>query len=438
MKAFLKEKIKDKKVLILGFGKEGSATLSLLQSVGGYDSLHVADKNSVDIPGIPCICGDSYMDALEDYDLIFKSPGIAILDPNPNLLAKLTSQTACFLERYRDQIIGVTGTKGKSTTSSLIYHALKSAGKPAYLMGNIGLPAFEQAESIEDDAVIVYEMSAHQLQYVSASPKTAVFLNLFPEHLDYYKTVERYQAAKENIYRFQKPGDLLIINEALLPAETPAETIITGDSEKCDIHYTEKGVSVCGTELTPENVTTHLLGKHNLYNIGVAYAAVRKFGISLDTFLSCLQDFDPLPHRLRDVGVFGGVRYVDDSISTVPQTTIGALSALSDVDTLILGGMDRGVDLSPLLDYLAEHPIPHILVAYDTGVRLMKESEAYPALLGKLTLVADLEDAVKLASKITTKGKTCLLSPAAASYGYFKNFEDRGDRFLDWVKKYNA
>ncbi|MBQ1947281.1 MAG: UDP-N-acetylmuramoyl-L-alanine--D-glutamate ligase, partial [Clostridia bacterium] len=133
MKAFLKEKIKDKKVLILGFGKEGSATLSLLQSVGGYDSLHVADKNSVDIPGIPCICGDSYMDALEDYDLIFKSPGIAILDPNPNLLAKLTSQTACFLERYRDQIIGVTGTKGKSTTSSLIYHALKSAGKPAYL-----------------------------------------------------------------------------------------------------------------------------------------------------------------------------------------------------------------------------------------------------------------------------------------------------------------
>ena len=305
-------------------------------------------------------------------------------------------------------------------------------------MGNIGLPAFEQAELLDDTSIVVYEMSAHQLQYVSASPKTAVFLNLFPEHLDYYKTVERYQAAKENVYRFQKTGDLLIINETLLPADSAADKIITGDSQSCDIHYTEKGVSVCGTELTPENVTTHLLGKHNLYNIGVAYAAVRGFGITLDTFLACLQYFEPLPHRLRDVGVFGGVRYIDDSISTVPQTTIGALSALSDVDTLILGGMDRGVDLSPLLVYLADHPVPHILVAYDTGARLTEEAAAFPQLAGKLTAVSDLEEAVKLASQITAKGKTCLLSPAAASYGYFKNFEERGDRFLEWVKKYNS
>ena len=198
-----------KRVLLLGFGREGRSTLRLLTAVGGWASLTVADENRVDTGDIPLVCGENYQDAIEGSDVVFKSPGVVLKRPFDSYSAFITSQTEVFLSVYGRQCIGITGTKGKSTSSTLLYHVLKEAGIGCVLLGNIGIPPFDRVAEIGPHTLVVMELSCHQLEYTRFAPHTAVLLNIFEEHLDHYGTFEKYRAAKENIYRCQETGDFL-------------------------------------------------------------------------------------------------------------------------------------------------------------------------------------------------------------------------------------
>ena len=215
----LKEQIKDKNVLILGYGREGHSTLHRVLEVGGFSSVTVADKNQVQLPApAKALCGEHYMDTLDDYDLVFKSPGVVLSKDPEQYNCHFTSQMEVFFEAYRDRIIGITGTKGKSTTTTLLYHILKKSGLDTVLSGNIGIPAFDILEEIHPDTQLVCELSCHQLEYIHVSPHIGVLLNIHEEHLDHYGTMEKYIHAKQQIYLHQLPQDLLFCGMDVTPA----------------------------------------------------------------------------------------------------------------------------------------------------------------------------------------------------------------------------
>ena len=434
----LKEMIAGQRVLLLGFGREGRAVYRRISEVGGYAALGIADaKEIADAPeGVTLHIGAQYQAAMPDYDIIFKSPGIVLLPEfQPEKLpGRVTSLTELFLTAYRDQCIGITGTKGKSTTSSLLYHVLQTAGIPSVLGGNIGIPTANLYEQITPETVIVMETGVHQLEYNHVSPKTAVFLNLYEEHLDHYGTFEYYAYCKENIYRNQLAGDTLICGEPSLPAagECKAEILrLAMNDTSADVTLLHGDtVSFRGeTMRLPDDMS--LTGVHNRYNCAVVFALARMLGASPEDIFRGIQSFQPLPHRLSPIGTFHGIRWYDDSISTACETCIQALSSLPETDTVLIGGMDRGISYLPLLDYLASSPVPHIILMSDSGARILKEAEAYPETLRqRMQYAADLPEAVSIAKQITEKGKICLMSPAAASYNVYQNFEKRGEHFL--------
>lgn len=215
------EWIRGKSVLLLGFGREGESTYRVLKASGAYKNLAIADlaggEGRRPDGDIPWICGPDYQNVMDEYDVVFKSPGIVLERPVEEYRCRILSQTEVFIRLFRNQIIGVTGTKGKSTTATLLYHVLKTAGKKALLVGNIGIPAFDHLEEIDDDTIIVFELSCHQLEYMTVSPHIALLLNIYEEHLDHYGTMEKYVRAKEQIYRHQQPEDILICGEQCLP-----------------------------------------------------------------------------------------------------------------------------------------------------------------------------------------------------------------------------
>ena len=301
------------------------------------------------------------------------------------------------------------------------------------LIGNIGVPPLERREEFTKDCVIVCEMSCHQLEYVKASPDVAVLLNVYPEHLDHYTDFAAYRNAKLNIFRYQNENDTLIIGEEVKQyADTKARVITAGFS--CGDIGTRNGGIFIGDEFYPaEMIDTKLKGEHNLYNIAIAIYAATKAGCTVKQCLDALPQFNGLEHRLEYVCTLNGAEYINDSISTAPQTAIAALKAYPDTDTLIIGGMDRGIPYDELSDWLSgDTSVRNLIILPDSGKRV---AEKVTNPLVKLIYADDMEQAVKYAKQVT---KTrCILSPAAASYGFYKNFEERGKHFKELVTSNN-
>lgn len=435
----LKKTVGDQRVLLLGFGREGRALYRRIMQVGGYTALGIADQNPIpDAPnGVALHIGDDYQKAMYDYDVVFKSPGIVLETPPEQLPCTVTSLTAVFLTAYREQCIGITGTKGKSTTSSLLYHVLQTAGVPSILGGNIGIPMADLYEQITPETVIVLEIGVHQLEYTKVSPKTAVFLNLYEEHLDHYGTLAYYAYCKENIYRYQQAGDLLLCGEPSLPkaGDCRADVLhIAMDDRDADISLHGGTTVRCGKDSMELPKTMSLTGSHNRLNCAVVYALAHRLGVSDEKIADGIMTFQPLPHRLEMLGEWDGIRWVNDSISTACETCIQALNSLKDTDTVMIGGMDRGISYTPLLDYLNTSTVPHIILMSDSGRRIANEAASYgSALTDRIVTVKNLTEAVQLAKQMTQKGKIALLSPAAASYNEYRNFEVRGEHFRSLV-----
>lgn len=430
----------NKRILILGFGREGKSTYRFLRKHFPDKIIGIYDKSGVkeSLPNTQIYSGNSYEDILPEYDMVIKSPGIVLNLKDHSQIEKFSSQTDLFLHFYGSQTIGITGTKGKSTTSSLLNHILRHASKESILVGNIGVPVFDMLDNINQKTIVVFELSSHQLEYVKHSPHYAVLLNIFQEHLDHYGTFEKYKQAKENIYKYQQKEDVLLYNPQFFQLDNSCDmnTItITNDGMDADVVVEENHINLQNEVITIIENEIHLMGNHNIYNIAVTYAITKSFGISKEDFMDAIKTFQPLPHRMEFVTEQNGVKFYNDSISTICETTMNNVNSVDDVDTVILGGMDRGIDYQPLVDFLIESDIRNIILMPDTGYRIEKLLLASDkkSKEQKLYMVSGVEEAVELAKRETRRGTTCLFSPAAASYGFFKNFEERGETFKKFV-----
>ena len=405
-----------KRILILGFGREGRSTYAFLQRHLPDAMVAVADKNAME--GV-AHSGDRYLEAIYDYDIVIKTPGISLKDVDTKGV-EITSQTDLFLSQFHHQTIGISGTKGKSTTTSLIYHLLKESGHDAILTGNIGIPCFDVMEQIHEQSIVVYELSAHQLEYVHNSPRVGVLLNVFEEHLDHFGTFERYKHAKFNLLRFMGSDDFAVVHDSLM-----METLELGVN---NVVFPNMDFDIDETALP-------VLGPHNLLNVKAALCACAAYGIDVREVIPHLYSFKPLEHRLEPVGTFGGVVFVNDSISTIPQAAIAACQTLGRVDFLLLGGFDRDIDYTPLVEFMAEHPVPHLLFTGKAGERMMQLMKDR-GVVSQLVPYRSMEEAFVYLKCHKKAGDVCLLSPAASSYDQYKNFEERGAKFKSLAKSF--
>ncbi len=443
----LKSYTDNKNVCILGFGREGRSTYKMLEKYCTCKSITICDLNPVDrsalnLPdSVEIISGSDYQASLNSFDVVFKSPGIVLETPPEELECLITSETQIFFECFRSQIIGITGTKGKSTVTSLIYHILSESGRyDCRIAGNIGIPVFDIADTMNPDTVVVCELSCHQLEYMSVSPFTAVMLNLYEEHLDHYGTFERYAAAKRNIYLHQQPGDRFFCNYDILPEKIASSVFSISNTDRRAEFFVGNGSVTCNMgpvyKIPVDKI--RLLGEHNHYNIAVSYLVCQLYGIDDSEFGSALESFIPLAHRLEFTAEKNGVRYYDDSISTACATAIEAVKSVPSPGTILVGGMDRGIDYTELIDFLGSTDI-NVICMEKSGKRIFDEIKSNDFKLPeRVYYVQHLDEAVKLAAEITPSGTSCVMSPASASYGIFRNFEERGDAFKELVSQIDS
>ena len=394
------EEFKNKKIAILGFGREGQDTFKFLKKLFPKKKIDIADQKF----------DKNYLQKLKNYDIIIKSPGIPFKKIHRCHLWKITTQTEIFFENCPGTIIGVTGTKGKSTTAYWIYQVLKNAGKKVHLIGNIGVPVLASLLKAKKDDIFVYELSSHQLYNLKQSPHIAVLLNIYPEHLDYYRNFKDYWQAKANIVKYQTKNDYLIYNAA--------DPLVRKIAEKSK------------TKKIPIN------GKYYALNRAAAEAVAKIFKAPMPKKLKML------PHRLEYAGKFKGIEFYNDSLSTIPETAIEALDFLGDkVQTMILGGFDRGLDFGELAKWLLRSKVKTLILFPTTGKRILNALNdlsdlRHRSIIERCRKSLNMEEAVKLAYKYTDRGKICLMSPASPSFGIFKDYAQRGDLFKKFVKKY--
>ncbi len=423
MKDKLDKLFKGKKILILGMGREGKSSYKFIKKFYPDVKITTSDQKN----------GKDYLENLHDFDLIIKSPGISWnikeIKEAKEAGINFLSQTQIFLDLFRDRTIGITGTKGKSTTASLIYHIFKSSGKNVKLVGNIGKPVLDYTENVDDRSIFVYEMSSHQLSDLTVSPHIAVFLNIYPEHLDYYSSFKEYFEAKINIAKYQEALDVFIYNSDFKEISDFANTL---RSRKCRFSSSDELESF-GIKLDQNP----LRGRHNLNNIIASILVAQNLGIENNIIKKGIESFKPLEDRLELVRKLDGVSFINDGLATIPQATIAALdSFVGEEITLILGGFDRGIDFDVLGKYLGKTDnIKNVILIGQAANKINKvlvENEFQGKIynLGKVSM----EEIVDTAYKASKPDGIVLLSPSATSFDMFKDYKDRDDRFKKAVE----
>ncbi len=395
----------------------------------------------------------SKLTATIDQVLVVKTAGMPPRHPFYSVLNQLhlttTSNTKIFFAYTKDQpikTIGVTGTKGKSTTASLIYHTLSVATLPIVFGGNIGTPPLDMVAQLQDklDAGVqpmaVLELSSHQLADLTVSPNIAVVQNISPEHLDYYATFEEYVQAKTSITRFQTSDDLVIFNSHYdLPRQlaqtSPGQKLSFASANQAksgtDIAYVKNQTLFYQDQLVINRDQIQLMGDHNLDNIMPALIIAKQLGVTDSEIVQAFTSFHPLPHRLELVAEIAGVKYVNDSLSTTPVATIAALQTFANQPVvLIAGGYDRGLDYQDLADFLLTRPVQALILFLPSGQRI---KDLLPSAQFLITMADDMAQAVNLAKKYAGVGSVVLLSPASASFGQYQDYAQRGQAFAQEV-----
>ena len=427
-----------KKVAIVGFGIEGKSTYNFIRRYSKMP-LTIIDKKEIELKdnNVYIVSGDNYLDDLEEYDLIIKSPGISFLNIKKDNL-KITSQLELVLKYFKGLSIGITGTKGKSTTTSLIYEIIKRQNKNTYLAGNIGIPLLDKVEEYQDDSCLVIEMSSHMLEFIDVSPKVGVILNLYQDHLDHDGTVEHYHQNKLNIFKYQDQDMIGIYNldndylkKYMKEKKYPGKIYSISDSKMGDIYKEGSKYYYKDIEIYDTNRKRKLLGDYNVKNIVFALTVIYLSGYDLEKAYEVVDNFEQIDYRLSKVGIYNGSTYYTDTLSTIPMGTISGIEALEKVSTLIFGGMDRGIDYQMFIEYLNKSQIKHFICMPTTGYKVgkcLKDKDVY--------FCETLEEAVVKALEVTDKNSICLLSPAAPSYEYFKNYKEKADKYKEYLEKY--
>jgi len=439
----------DMKVAILGFDSEGQASYDYFSARG--DEITICDRDtSKQIPeGVASVLGDNYLDDLDRFDLLVRTAGMkpsAILDKNPDVAHKITSCVNEFFEACPTKnIIGVTGTKGKGTTSTLIANMLEASGKTVHIGGNIGIPALSLLPNISDDDWVVLELSSFQLIDIKSSPHIGVCLMVVPEHLDWHKDLEEYISAKEQLFARQGTADT-----AIYFYDNPISKRIAsaGQGQKIAFYHSP------GAEIINDNVIIDghticqvdelkLLGRHNWQNVCAAvtavwYACIEVCGPSetpdIEAMRSVLTTFSGLPYRLEFVRSLNNVAYYNDSFGTTPETAIVALQTFDQPKVIILGGSDKGADYTELAEAVADNNVRQVLLIGDQAKRIQTALDAvdfkdYQAGGSTMTEIVDK------AHEIAQPNDVVLLSTGCASFDMFSNYKDRGNQFSEAVSK---
>lgn len=413
-----------KNICFVGYAREGLAMQKALAQYAPDAKLTFADADeNAQISGANAQLGSDYLKNLDRFDVVIRSMGVP---DKPELTAlgdKVTNSTVIFFDSIAGsdvRTIGVTGTKGKSTTTNLIYHALKAADDNVYLMGNIGVPMISFLDKAEPGATFVIELSSYMLEHLRRSPDIAVVTSFFPEHLDRHGSIEKYWGAKKNIAAYQTADDAVFY---------------CADYPECrDIAEASPGKKIAFTASdfpSPIN-QTKLKGEHNRSNLAAALKVAEYCGIDRSTAIETLKNTDGLPFRLHSLGIIDDIEWIEDSLATAPEATAFGLDALGDtVDTLITGGMDRGgYDFTELGRKIAHSPIRNIVLFPDTGIAIKTAIEAaQPAEPKNYLETSDMQKAVEFARGATKKGAVCLLSNASPSYNLFKDYEAKAAAF---------
>jgi len=446
-----------KRVSVVGLGKSNMALIRYLTRHGAIVTAHDQKDETQLGPAYGELCalgvelrlGRGYLRGLSFADGIFLTPGIP-KDLPEILRAKaagvpITSEINLFFDRCRAPIIAITGSSGKTTTTTLIGAILEAAGLKVYVGGNIGRPLIELVDDIEPGAVVVLELSSFQLELLRKSPQVAVVTNISPNHLDVHRTMEAYVDAKRNIYRHQRPQDVVVLNHddritAAMALETPSRVVWFSRTREVEngafigdgrvilsrrVRGERSLIDVCAVS------DIRLRGEHNLENVLAACAVGHLLGATAGTMREVVTSFTGVAHRLELVREAGGVRYYNDSIATSPARAIAGLRSFDEPVILIAGGYDKHLPFDEFAEVVVEKARAVFLIGEtatkirDAIERAAQERGAGPA----VKLCADLQEAVRSAKEAARPGDVVLLSPACASYDMFQDFEQRGERF---------
>lgn len=422
------------KIAIVGYGLEGESNYRYY-SCNPENEITIVDERQPEreIPGgVSTIIGPAALEELTGFDLVVRTAGWS-----PNKIktnAKVWSATNEFFASCPAQIIGVTGTKGKGTTASLIASILQAAGKKVWLIGNIGKPSLDILGEISKDDIVVYELSSFQLWDLEYSPHIAVILLIESDHQDVHASFDEYVDAKSNITKYQTNNDLLVYNQENYFSRLIAETSTARLMGYPDVNTTHirDGSFYFGEQVICSVNELKLVGRYHQENACAAINAVWNITNDPVVIKTGLSNFTGLPHRLQFVREVDGVKYYDDSIATTPSSAIADIRSFTEPKIIILGGSSKGADYRELANELTEHSITALLIG-DEAARIETALKKVDFRDYEIIDNPTMEQVVQRAHNLATKGDVVLLSPAAASFGLFKNYADRGDQFINAV-----
>ncbi|MBA2279153.1 UDP-N-acetylmuramoyl-L-alanine--D-glutamate ligase [Candidatus Saccharibacteria bacterium] len=433
------------KVAIVGYGVENQAVYRFF--VDQKADITICDENkSVSVPeGVNTQLGVDYLNNLDGFDLIVRTVGMhpkVILEKNPIVKDRITTAINLFFENCSTPVIGVTGTKGKGTTSTLIHRFLETSGKKSLLAGNIGVPALDILEESKSYDVVVLELSSFQLYDLKHSPHITVCLMVVPEHLNWHSDYEDYKQAKANMFRYQNSDDFAIFNALSssskeIVAASLAATKLSYEVPAAGTHPTKqstayvdgdtiyyRAMEICKTS------EVKLLGRHNLENVCAAIAATwNVIDGNIKAIRSVVSSFAGLPYRMELIRELNDVKYYNDSFSTTPETAIAAIQAFEQPKIVIVGGSDKGIVFDDLAAIIADSNVKHILAIGQMGPvisDLIRQKGLTPITTNNLDSMAKI---VHKAQALSEPGDVVLLSTGCASFDMFKDYKDRGDQF---------
>lgn len=448
----LKKNIENKKIAVIGFGVSNKPLIKYLSKFNNnitvFDKRDIKDIEDIDSfenIGIKFILGTDYLEQLIGFDIIFRSP--SMLPTNEYLQREfkkgtiITSDIDELLKICNENVYGITGSDGKTTTTSLVYEMLKKEGYNVIVGGNIGISIFDKIEELKDDCKIVLELSSFQLTSIKYSPLKALITNLSENHLDIHKDFKEYIDAKKNIYKYQSEKGYLVINkdnELLLAESKDKENNIKYFSRKVKLNegaYYSEGKIYFNSEFVCNSSDLKIKGMHNIENFLAAITLVGN-EISIDTIRYVANNFKGVEHRCEFVREVDGIRYYNDSIASSPTRTLATIKSFDKPVTIIAGGYDKNLDYD-ILSHNGFYNVDKLILLGDTKNKIQKSFLEESKKIGinkDIYIVNTLEEAVNKTKEVNKKGDIVILSPASASFDMFKNFEERGRIFKNILK----
>lgn len=457
---------KNKKITVLGLGLHGGGVgiVKFLTNHGARvvvtdlknkEQLATSLKKIEGLKNVEYALGQHRNEDFVKTDMVIKNPSVPWDSPHIKLALEnkipVEMDSSLFFKFCKNPIIGVTGTKGKTTTASLIYEILKQGGKNPVKVGSGQVSVLDKLDELKKDSTVVFELSSWRLSALKKeklSPHIAVITNIFRDHQNYYKSMEDYIADKKNIFLFQKPGDFLIANDESekikeMYPEIKSQImkfspVFSGEDKSVfvqdDAIFVNDGIDVKKV-IEVENIK--IPGRHNLLNVMAAVGATYVFGVKVEDIRKAVAGFLGIPHRLEFVTNFKGVKYYNDTAATIPDAAIQSLDCFNEPIVLIAGGSDKKLEFSSFGKEIAKKAKKVILLQGTATEKLLSEIKKTDNEnnLGEILVADSMEKAVELASQISKEGDVVLLSPGAASFGLFLNEFDRGDKFREAVKK---